>query len=126
MLAKRAVLQSGKVCEMARELPGQYPAWVRTSEETAAHYGVCVDGGLTAKQVEEQRAKFGWNELEKPDGKPLWKLVLEQFDDMLVKVIAAVQDVYYSRCSTSFLNYASRWTCLSAIFACCRFYCLRQ
>lgn len=104
MLAKRAVLQSEKVCEMARELPGQYPAWVRTPEETAAHYGVCVDGGLTAKQVEEQRAKFGWNELEKPSGKPLWKLVLEQFDDMLVKVVGAAQDVYYSECSTSFLK----------------------
>ncbi|BDA48697.1 Calcium-transporting ATPase 2, endoplasmic reticulum-type [Coccomyxa sp. Obi] len=72
---------------MAREIPRQYPAWVRSPEETAVHYGVDVDGGLTSKQVEQQRAKFGWNELEKPPGKPLWKLVLEQFDDMLVKVL---------------------------------------
>ncbi|KAK9917696.1 hypothetical protein WJX75_007286 [Coccomyxa subellipsoidea] len=72
---------------MAREMAGQYPAWVRSPEETAAHYGVDVDGGLTTKQVEQQRTKFGWNELEKPAGKPLWKLVLEQFDDMLVKVL---------------------------------------
>ena len=74
---------------MAREIPRQYPAWVRSPEETAVQYGVDVDGGLTSKQVEEQRAKYGWNELEKPPGKPLWKLVLEQFDDMLVKVLAA-------------------------------------
>ncbi|CAL8463437.1 g2971 [Coccomyxa elongata] len=72
---------------MAREIPRQYPAWVRSPEETAVHYGVDVDGGLTSQQVEQQRAKFGWNELEKPPGKPLWKLVLEQFDDMLVKVL---------------------------------------
>ena len=76
---------------MAREMAGQYPAWVRSPEETAAHYGVDVDGGLTPKQVEQQRTKFGWNELEKPAGKPLWKLVLEQFDDMLVKVAAALR-----------------------------------
>ncbi len=86
---------------MAREIPRQYPAWVRSPEETAVHYGVDVDGGLTSQQVEQQRAKFGWNELEKPPGKPLWKLVLEQFDDMLVKVLAA-PDVYYSRWLRSF------------------------
>ena len=38
----------------------------------------------------QQRAKYGWNELAKQPGKPLWRLVLEQFDDMLVKVILAM------------------------------------
>jgi Ca2+-transporting ATPase len=72
---------------MASDAQGQYPAWVNSPEETARHYGVDLETGLSAKQVEEQRAKYGWNELEKPPGKPLWKLVLEQFDDMLVKVV---------------------------------------
>ncbi len=72
---------------MAQDARGQYPAWVRSPQETAQHYGVDVEAGLSARQVEEHRAKYGWNELEKPPGKPLWKLVLEQFDDMLVKVI---------------------------------------
>lgn len=66
----------------------QFPAWVRSPEQTAAHYGVNLETGLTSQQVEEQRQKYGYNELEKAPGKPLWKLVLEQFDDMLVKVIA--------------------------------------
>ena len=34
----------------------------------------------------EARETFGHNELTKQPGKPMWKLVLEQFDDMLVKV----------------------------------------
>ncbi len=43
--------------------------------------------GLSAEVVEERRAAHGWNELEKPPSKPLWKLVLEQFDDALVKIL---------------------------------------
>ena len=64
----------------------QYPAWVHSPEETAAHYGLDIDAGLSESQVQQQRDVFGYNELEKTPGKPLWKLVLEQFDDMLVKV----------------------------------------
>jgi len=64
---------------------GIFPAWARTVAETAAHHGVDLAVGLTEEQVERQRAKHGWNELAKQPGKPLWRLVLEQFDDMLVK-----------------------------------------
>lgn len=72
---------------MSEQQRDQFPAWVRSPEQTAAHYGVDLETGLTSAQVEQQRSKHGWNELEKAPGKPLWKLVLEQFDDMLVKVI---------------------------------------
>ncbi len=73
---------------MAGQQREQFPAWVRSPEQTAAHYGVNLEVGLTSEQVEEARRSYGWNELEKAPGKPLWKLVLEQFDDMLVKVSA--------------------------------------
>jgi Ca2+-transporting ATPase len=43
--------------------------------------------GLTTAQVEEKRKECGWNELDKEDPTPLWKLVLEQFDDTLVKIL---------------------------------------
>ena len=75
---------------MAGQQREQFPAWVRSPEQTAAHYGVSLEVGLSSEQVEEARRKYGWNELEKAPGKPLWKLVLEQFDDMLVKVSACI------------------------------------
>ena len=55
-------------------------------DEVVSHYQVDVDGGLTEEQVRSSRELHGWNELEKQPGKPMWKLILEQFDDMLVKV----------------------------------------
>ena len=63
-----------------------YPAWVHSVQEVADHYQVDLQNGLTDDQVAVARERFGRNELEKQPGKALWKLVLEQFDDMLVKV----------------------------------------
>jgi P-type Ca2+ transporter type 2C len=62
-----------------------FSAWVASPEDTAKHHGVDVSTGLTASQVAEKRAEHGFNELEKEPGKSLFALVLEQFDDMLVK-----------------------------------------
>lgn len=83
---------------MARPSEGKmgeptFTAWARSVEETAKHHGVDVSRGLTEEQVAQQRAKYGWNELAKQPGKPLWRLVLEQFDDMLVKVIFAMLSI---------------------------------
>ena len=63
-----------------------FPAWASSIEAVAAQHKVDLHKGLTAQQVIEQRERYGFNELVKQPGKPLWRLVLEQFDDMLVKV----------------------------------------
>lgn len=63
-----------------------YPAWAHSIDEVASQYQVDLQGGLTVAQVAEARERYGKNELDKQPGKPLWRLVLEQFDDMLVKV----------------------------------------
>lgn len=60
--------------------------WYTSAEQTAKDFGVVVDRGLSSKDVEERTAKYGPNELTKEQSTPLWKLVLEQFDDTLVKV----------------------------------------
>ena len=65
-----------------------YPAWAQAIDDVVNHYQVDLQGGLTDEQVAEARQRYGINELEKQPGKPLWRLVLEQFDDMLVKVRA--------------------------------------
>ena len=52
--------------------------------------------GLTSTQVEAKRDEYGWNELDKEDATPLWKLVLEQFDDTLVKILLAAAVVSFA------------------------------
>ncbi len=62
--------------------------WTRTADQVASDLQVNVQQGLTAAEVDKRRQQYGYNELDKEPGTPLWKLVLEQFDDMLVKVMA--------------------------------------
>ena len=64
----------------------QFAAWAESVDEVLAHHKVDLESGLSEKQVAEKRGHFGYNELQKQAGKPMWKLILEQFDDMLVKV----------------------------------------
>ncbi|MBA0579021.1 hypothetical protein Gorai_021289 [Gossypium raimondii] len=64
-----------------------FPAWSWSVEQCLKEYNAKLDKGLSSYQVEKQREKYGWNELAKEKGKPLLRLVLEQFDDMLVKIL---------------------------------------
>jgi len=63
-----------------------YPAWAHPVEEVVAHHEVDPSVGLTQAQVEERRQRYGFNELKKPPSPSMWALILEQFDDTLVKV----------------------------------------
>ncbi|KAF5733125.1 calcium-transporting ATPase endoplasmic reticulum-type [Tripterygium wilfordii] len=64
-----------------------FPAWSWSVEQCLKEYDVKIDKGLSSYEVEKRRERYGWNELAKEKGKPLWWLVLEQFDDMLVKIL---------------------------------------
>ncbi|KAG4174094.1 hypothetical protein ERO13_A11G098900v2 [Gossypium hirsutum] len=64
-----------------------FPAWSWSVEHCLKEYDVRLDKGLSSYKVEKRREKYVWNELAKEKGKPLWRLVLEQFDDMLVKIL---------------------------------------
>jgi Ca2+ transporting ATPase len=43
--------------------------------------------GLNPAQVEAQRARYGKNEIPSPPGTSFWKLVLSQFEDLLVLIL---------------------------------------
>ncbi|KAK0581122.1 hypothetical protein LWI29_010209 [Acer saccharum] len=64
-----------------------FPAWSWSVEQCLKEYNVKEDKGLSSNEVEKRRERYGWNELAKEKGKPLWQLVLEQFDDTLVKIL---------------------------------------
>ncbi|KAJ0559674.1 putative P-type Ca(2+) transporter [Helianthus annuus] len=64
-----------------------FPAWSKSVEECLKAYNVKLEKGLSSYDVEKRHEIYGFNELKKEKGKPLWRLVLEQFDDMLVKIL---------------------------------------
>lgn len=60
-----------------------------TFEEVLKFYGSNPETGLSNEKVEEQRAKFGSNKLEEQEKKSLFQLVIEQFEDTLVRILLA-------------------------------------
>jgi P-type Ca2+ transporter type 2C len=62
-----------------------FKAWSKDVRECEEHFKVSVKTGLSHDEVENRRKIYGFNELEKHDGQSIWKLVLEQFNDTLVR-----------------------------------------
>uniref|UniRef100_A0AAR2L6E4 Calcium-transporting ATPase n=1 Tax=Pygocentrus nattereri TaxID=42514 RepID=A0AAR2L6E4_PYGNA len=62
-------------------------AHTKTPEEVVAFFGVHETSGLTPDQVKKNLAKYGHNELPAEEGKSLWELVIEQFEDLLVRIL---------------------------------------
>ncbi|KAL1920905.1 uncharacterized protein VTP21DRAFT_11540 [Calcarisporiella thermophila] len=67
-------------------------AHTKTAQEVCEFFQVDPTKGLSKRQVEENHRKYGKNDLPEEPPTPLWKLVLEQFEDQLVIIllIAAV------------------------------------
>ncbi|KAG0497136.1 hypothetical protein HPP92_001827 [Vanilla planifolia] len=64
-----------------------FQAWSWSVEQCLKEYGVKLEKGLSLYEVEKLRERYGWNELRKEKRKPTWRLILEQFDDVLVKIL---------------------------------------
>ncbi|XP_037664307.1 sarcoplasmic/endoplasmic reticulum calcium ATPase 3 isoform X3 [Choloepus didactylus] len=50
-------------------------------------FSVTAEDGLSPAQVTRARERYGPNELPTEEGKSLWELVLEQFEDLLVRIL---------------------------------------
>ncbi|CAL9048268.1 calcium-transporting ATPase 1, endoplasmic reticulum-type [Musa acuminata AAA Group] len=64
-----------------------FPAWARTVQECEAEFKVSAEYGLRSDEVLKRREIYGLNELEKHSGPSIWQLVLEQFNDTLVRIL---------------------------------------
>jgi len=60
---------------------------MKTWEEATGYFQVDEERGLSSSQVESNRKKYGANELPVEEGKTILELILEQFDDLLVKIL---------------------------------------
>lgn len=61
--------------------------WAAAPRDVLAAMAVDAARGLDEAEVLARREKHGWNSIPPRPGKPLWKLVLEQFEDQLVIIL---------------------------------------
>ncbi|XP_026101235.1 sarcoplasmic/endoplasmic reticulum calcium ATPase 1-like isoform X2 [Carassius auratus] len=62
-------------------------AYTKHPAECLAYFAVSETTGLTPDQVKKNLAKYGYNELPAEEGKSIWELVIEQFEDLLVRIL---------------------------------------
>ncbi|KAJ7997348.1 hypothetical protein DPEC_G00228050 [Dallia pectoralis] len=62
-------------------------AHTKPASEVLDNFGVNENTGLTPEQVRANYEKYGPNELPAEEGKSLWELVVEQFEDLLVRIL---------------------------------------
>lgn len=60
---------------------------MKSTQETVDYFSTDPERGLSEGQVKKYQEKYGPNELPAEEGKALWQLILEQFDDLLVKIL---------------------------------------
>eukprot|EP00397_Hematodinium_sp_SG-2012_P002938 GEMP01002946.1.p1 GENE.GEMP01002946.1~~GEMP01002946.1.p1 ORF type:complete len:1031 (-),score=288.25 GEMP01002946.1:1471-4563(-) len=64
-------------------------------DEVLTGWKVNKDRGLTSRQAAENLEKYGPNELASEPGKTMWQLLLEQFEDLLVRILLGAAAVSF-------------------------------
>lgn len=62
-------------------------AHTKSVDDLVKYFKTDLEFGLSDDQVEDYQNKYGFNELPAEDHKSLWQLVLEQFEDLLVRIL---------------------------------------
>ncbi len=72
---------------MTSEKENSAAPWGRPAKDVLGHFAVDSDQGLTAGQVEKQRHRHGLNRLRKQQKVSAWKILLNQFADLVVVLL---------------------------------------
>ncbi|KAK2876681.1 hypothetical protein QQF64_004444 [Cirrhinus molitorella] len=62
-------------------------AHTKAPVDCLAYFTVNETTGLSPDQVKKNLAKYGYNELPAEEGKSIWELIIEQFEDLLVRIL---------------------------------------
>lgn len=62
-------------------------AWTKSAKDVLKNFDVQPGVGLSEFQVNQNRKKYGRNELPPEEGKTLMELIIEQFEDLLVRIL---------------------------------------
>uniref|UniRef100_H2ZGA1 Sarcoplasmic/endoplasmic reticulum calcium ATPase 2 n=1 Tax=Ciona savignyi TaxID=51511 RepID=H2ZGA1_CIOSA len=79
-------------------------AYCKTSAEVLSYFSVSPTQGLSDEQVKRNRAKYGPNELPAEEGKSLWQMVVEQFEDLLVRILLLAAIISFVKSITAFVE----------------------
>jgi len=80
-------------------------AFQKPWEDVLEHFRVDPERGLAMEQVRSNQEKYGPNELPVEEGKSLLQLIIDQFDDLLVKILLLAAIIsFVSRFYFSFLH----------------------
>uniref|UniRef100_UPI003AAAE105 sarcoplasmic/endoplasmic reticulum calcium ATPase 2 isoform X3 n=1 Tax=Centroberyx gerrardi TaxID=166262 RepID=UPI003AAAE105 len=72
-------------------------AHTKSVEEVYSYFCVNESTGLALDEVKRQKEKWGLNELPAEEGKSLWELVVEQFEDLLVRILLLAACISFER-----------------------------
>ncbi|TYJ26234.1 hypothetical protein E1A91_A07G105800v1 [Gossypium mustelinum] len=64
-----------------------FPAWAKDVKQCEENFQTNRELGLSSAEVEKRREIYGWNELEMHEGTSIFQLILEQFNDTLVRIL---------------------------------------
>ncbi|THD18477.1 Calcium-transporting ATPase [Fasciola hepatica] len=82
-------------------------AYSRTAGDILKFYSTSEENGLSDKQVGVLLKEYGYNELPPEESKPLWRLVLEQFDELLVKILLLAATISFVSVTQPCLSFRS-------------------
>ena len=86
-------------------------------EEAISQYQTDLKKGLTAAEAEKRLKEHGPNELDAEEEKSLWERIIEQFEDVLVRILLASATISFVIALTGKSTVAMRMEpkCRSAI-----------
>ncbi|KAL9268572.1 Calcium-transporting ATPase 4, endoplasmic reticulum-type-like protein, partial [Drosera capensis] len=78
----------------------EFAAWAKEARECEERFGVSRDHGLSSDEVAKRQQIYGLNELDKHEGPSILRLILDQFNDTLVRILlcAAVVSFVLALC----------------------------
>ncbi|GAB2235077.1 hypothetical protein Drorol1_Dr00004357 [Drosera rotundifolia] len=65
----------------------EFAAWAKEARECEEWFGVSRDHGLSSNEVAKRQQIYGLNELDKHEGPSILRLILDQFNDTLVRIL---------------------------------------
>ncbi|KAL0993640.1 hypothetical protein UPYG_G00110970 [Umbra pygmaea] len=87
MRLRHMPIQGSSLPESLCRLLRMENAHAKEPEDVLSYFGVDQTTGLTPDQFKKNLARYGYNELPAEIGKTIWELVVEQFEDLLVRIL---------------------------------------